>query len=358
MIYFYMTDGCNLRCRHCWISPQYQGDNGSSCHYLPVDKFRQIIIEAKLLGLSGCKLTGGEPMMHPNIREILAIIKEQDLNLSIETNAVLCTPELAKLIASCKRPSVGVSLDGADAETHEWVRLVDGCFDKAIEGIKNLVEAGVRPQIVMSIMRRNKDQMEAVVRLAEKMGACSVKFNIIQPTERGEIMHARNETLSVPELIDIGRWVNTELAASTKMRIVFSQPVAFQPLGKIFGNTGDCSICGIKGIIGVLPSGAYALCGIGEKIPELTFGSVDTDRLEDIWNKTTVLRQLREGLPNRLEGVCITCSMKKICLGNCIAQNYYRCKNLWAPYWYCEQAEKVGAFPESRRIPSARIEND
>ena len=206
--------------------------------------------------------------------------------------------------------------------------------------------------------RRFKDQMEAVVRLAEQIGANSVKFNIVQPTERGEIMYERGETLNVKELIDIGRWVNTELTPTTKMRIVYSQPVAFQPLNKIFGSNNDCSICGIKGIIGVLPNGSYALCGIGEKIPELTFGSVDTDRLEDVWNKSKFILELRNGLPEKLQGICSQCSMKKICLGSCIAQNYYRCKNLWAPYWYCDYANGQGSFPETRKIPVARIVHD
>jgi SynChlorMet cassette radical SAM/SPASM protein ScmF len=352
-IYFYLTDGCNLRCRHCWISPKFQGENSHSCSFLPLEKFEKIISEAMPLGLTGAKLTGGEPLLHPDITKILTIMRDRGLRTNIETNGVLCTPEIARLIASCKNPFVGVSIDGADAETHEWVRLVDGCFDGALRGIRNLTEAGIRPQVVMTVMRHNKDQMEAVVRLAEKVGAGSVKFNIVQPTERGERMFDQGETVSIGELIEIGRWVNTELASSTNLRIVFSQPIAFQPLSKIFSNTSECSICGIKGIVGALPSGSFALCGIGEKIPELTFGNVDTDNLADVWNKAGVIRELREGLPGKLQGICGRCSMKQLCLGSCIAQNYYRSKYLWAPFWYCEEAEKSGLFPSSRIVPGA-----
>ena len=65
-----------------------------------------------------------------------------------------------------------------------------------------------------------------------------------------------------------------------------------------------------------------------------------------------LVEELREGLPGRLNGICGRCLMKKICLGSCIAQNYYGSKNLWSPYWYCEEAGKAGLFPETRMEPA------
>ena len=144
-IYFYLTEGCNLRCRHCWIAPKYQTE-GNSYPALDLDLFKSVIEQAKPLGLTGVKLTGGEPLLHPEINEILEHIQTVDLRLTVETNGVLCTAELAEKMAACKDPFVSVSLDGADAETHEWVRGVPGCFDEAMEGIRNLVEARIKPQ--------------------------------------------------------------------------------------------------------------------------------------------------------------------------------------------------------------------
>lgn len=347
-LYFYLTEGCNLRCRHCWIEPKYQGGD-KSYPSLEIDLFRSIIEQAKPLGLSGVKLTGGEPLLHPDIYEILDIIQSEDLGLTVETNGVLCTPGLAKKMKACKGPFVSVSLDGAEPETHEWVRGVEGCFDATLEGFRNLVKVGFRPQLIMSVMRRNKEQMEATVRLAESLGAGSVKFNLVQPTARGEIMHEAGETLAIEELIELGKWVENELSASTNIRIFYSHPAAFKPLGRMFGEQGTgCGVCGIFGILGVLGNGSYALCGIGETVPEFIFGDAAKDRLEDVWKNTSVLNQIREGLPAKLGGICGECIMKGACLGSCIAQNYYRSKDLWAPFWFCEEAEKAGLFPETR----------
>jgi len=353
-LYFYLTEGCNLRCRHCWLAPKYLGPS-KPVPALDVDLFRDIIAQAKPLGLGTVKLTGGEPLLHPRIDEILDVIIEEDLRLTVETNGVLCTPALAAKMKSAKRPFVSVSVDGADAETHEWVRGVKGSFDEAVEGIRNLAAAGFRPQVIMSVMRRNQDQLEDVVRRAEEWGAGSVKFNLVQPTARGEKMHEKDETLSVEELIAMGEWVDRTLSKTTPLRLAYHQPPAFKALGSIFGEEGNgCGRCGIMGILGVLSSGAYALCGIGEAIPELVFGRAAEDRLEDVWRNDPVLNELRAGLPRRLEGVCGDCVMQGLCLGNCLAQNYYTNHSLWSPFWYCEEAREKGLFPESRLMTKVK----
>jgi SynChlorMet cassette radical SAM/SPASM protein ScmF len=350
-LYFYLTEGCNLRCRHCWIEPPHQSAKRQYPALEP-GLLRHILDQAKPLGLSSVKLTGGEPLMHPRIGEILEILRSEELRFNVETNGVLCTPGLARELVRSGMYHVSVSLDGADAETHEWVRGVEGCFEAALKGIRNLVAAGIRPQVIMTLMRRNVGQIERFVHMAESLGASSVKFNIVQPTARGVKMHQAGETLSIRELIDLGRWVDEGLARSVNMRLFYGHPAAFRTLGRMFGRDG-CGICGIKGILGVLADGSYALCGIGETVQELIFGHASKDSLPDVWYGDPILREIREGMPRKLEGVCGDCLMKGVCLGSCIAQNYYRSRNLWAPFWYCEEARREGLFPEGR-LRSAR----
>jgi SynChlorMet cassette radical SAM/SPASM protein ScmF len=164
-------------------------------------------------------------------------------------------------------------------------------------------------------------------------------------------MHDRGESLTIEELVELGKWVETTLSASTDLQIYYDHPAAFRPLSKMFGANGyGCRVCGILGILGVLGNGDYALCGIGETVPELVFGHATRDRLDDVWHNTPVLLELRQGLPHRLQGICAECVLKDRCLGSCIAQNYYRTRNFWAPYWYCREARVKGFFPESRTV--------
>ncbi len=345
-LYFYLTEGCNLACRHCWMGPRFDA-TGNHYPTLPVELFETAIREARPLGLSGVKLTGGEPLSHPHFTRLLEIVRREELKLTVETNGLLCTPAIAAEIAQSPRRFVSVSIDGADAATHEWVRGVPGSFEAARQAVRNLVAADVRPQVIFSVMRSNAGQVDAMVQMAEELGAASLKFNVVQPTARGEKLHESQGTLAIGELIALGRHVERELAPKTRLRVIFHYPHAFKALHCIASGDG-CSACGILGILGVIASGHYALCGIGEQVPELVFGAVGKDKLEEIWRGNAILKALREGLPARLEGVCGRCLMKGRCLGSCVAQSYYGKGSLWAPYWFCEQAEKEGLFPASR----------
>lgn len=355
-IYFYLTNECNLRCRHCWVAPKFMSGS-HSLSALPLTVFESILEQAKPLGLSCVKLTGGEPLLHPEFGEILKVIRSKELQLTIETNGLLLTPASSREIAECRNPKIAVSLDGVDPETHEWVRGIKGCFDATLRGIKTLVKAGLKPQIIMTIMRRNRDQIEPMVRLAESLGAGSVKFNLVQPTARGEKIHHDNENVGIKELVEIGRMVDGILAKKTALSLFFHWPLAFQSLGNVMGVTqgNGCGICGVQSVLGVLGDGSYSLCGIGENVPDLVFGHAEKDRLADIWHNAEVLSQVRKGLPRRLEGICGVCLMKKRCRGTCVAQNYYRAKSLWAPFWFCEEAFKHGLFPKTRLRPDLEI---
>jgi SynChlorMet cassette radical SAM/SPASM protein ScmF len=345
-LYFYITEGCNLACRHCWIGPRFDA-TGYNYPTLPVNLFETAIREAKPLGLSSVKLTGGEPLLHPHFTRLLEIVRQEELGLILETNGLLCTPETAAEIAKSTNRFVSVSIDGTDAATHEWVRGVPGAFEAAQQAVRNLVAAGTRPQVIFSLLRRNAGQVDTMVQMVEELGAASLKFNVVQPTARGEKMHEAQETLNLADIIKLGRHVEQELAPKTKIKIFFHYPQAFRALHNIVSGDG-CGNCGIFGILGVIASGHYALCGIGEQVPDLVFGAVGKDRLEVVWRENAILKALREGLPERLEGVCGYCLMKGRCLGSCIAQNYYSKGSLWAPYWFCEQAEEAGLFPGSR----------
>jgi SynChlorMet cassette radical SAM/SPASM protein ScmF len=349
-IYFYLTEGCNLRCRHCWIMTEPEPAAASpSKAVLDLDLFASILEQARPLGLRSVKLTGGEPFLHPRIGQMLAMIQEAQVELVVETNGVLLTPELAARVASCPKPFVSVSLDGTDPETHEWVRQVPGSYQAALRGIRNLVQAGIRPQIIFTVMRKNRDQLGSIVSLAQELQVESVKFNVLQPSPRGDRMAAAGETLTFQEILETGRWVEWELAPSVDLPVYFSFPPAFKPLKRLFGHNEIRSVCGIRHIMGVLANGSYALCGIGSHIPELVFGHASRDKLADVWQTHPVLLEIREGLPQRLGGICRDCLMQTRCLGVCLAQNYYQTRDLWSPFWFCQQAEAAGLFPASRR---------
>lgn len=348
-LYIYVTDRCNCSCKHCWIVPERSGASPGKGHFLSPECFEAAVGEAIPLGLKAVKWTGGEPTIHPRFPELLQRQKRLGIKGRLETNGIEVTPSLARLLFDSGVEHVAVSLDGREPETHDAIRSCSGAHRRAVTGIKNLVTAGFRPQIIMSLMRENCEEVEPLLDLARDLGAGSVKLNIIQPTLRGEAMQRDGAALSIPELLSLNRKIHQELRHCYTFPIFFDIPMAFRPLGSIINGDG-CSVCGIKTILGLLADGSYALCGIGVNLPELVFGTAGKGDLGSIWREHPLLAQIRTEIPSGLRGVCGSCLMKSVCLGACIAQNFYRTRNLYDSHWFCSGADKEGFFPKVRVV--------
>lgn len=349
-LYVYLTGGCNLACRHCWLTPSFHPDGGTGGH-LSYELFERAIDEAISLGLQGVKLTGGEPFLHPEILRLVDLLKERKIGLTIETNGTLVTEELARALKERSTLNhISVSIDGSRAVLHDPFRGVAGSFDRAVAGVKALVAAGYRPQIIMSLHAGNVDDIEPLVRMAEGLGAGSAKFNLIQPCGRGEQLTDAGQTLGIGRLVELGRWVERDLQPRCSIGLHYSWPMAFYSLKRLANDS--LGVCGIHTILGVLPAGQLAMCGIGEMIPDLCYGRVGENTLGDVWCAHPRLVELRRTVPQRLGGICSRCVVRESCLGNCVADNYHQAQSLCAPFWFCVQADAAGLFPLSRQVPS------
>lgn len=344
-LYLYIAGSCNLACRHCWITPTYQtGKNGG--HFIKLEHVEKAVNEGLLLGLVSVKLTGGEPTLHPEFREIVDLIDRSGLDILIETNGTLVSPDLAYYLKERKVIFISVSLDGASAGTHEALRLVQGSYSQAVAGIQNLVEAGFQPQIICTLHRGNIAQMTELVALAEDLGCGSVKFNLLQKLGRGEKFDDE-AGLEISEILRLHQFVKEDLSPNHKPRIYFDIPLAFRPIGELLdGKLGHCSILNI---LGVLAGGEVSLCGIGTSVPELVYGHLGRDDLASVWLSSPGLAELRKAIPFQLDGICGECLHRDVCLGSCVANNYHTSRDLSAPYTFCSQADTLGLFPFSRK---------
>ncbi len=347
ILYFYLTEGCNLACKHCWVNPPYD-ETGTKFAVLSRDRFERAIREAIPLGLQAVKLTGGEPMLHPDVRYFLRSLISYQLSVLIETNGTLIDEEIAVLLRDLKECFISISIDSTDPEIHDRIRSIKGAHGKAVDGIRRLVAHDIAPQVIASLLPENKNEIPQIIRFAENLGASSFKLNIIQPTARGEQLKKQGHYLDVDEILSISEYLHKEVYPVSSIPVFVSVPYAFRPLHVIARS--DMGRCGIMTILGVLATGEYALCGIGTSVPELIFGRIDDGNLRDIWSSHPVLNSLRESIPDSFEGVCAECVMNTLCLGSCIAQNYYSSRTLTASHWFCSRAAELNLFPESRRL--------
>jgi len=360
--YVYLSDNCNMRCRHCWIEPRFTDGKPDPGRVVDVGALLGAVREAKTLGLSSVKLTGGEPMLHPRFMDVADMLTAEGLSFYMETNGTLLTAEAARYLKEKSRLAfVSVSLDGADARTHDAFRGIWGAFNGALKGLKYLVDAGFKnTQVIMSVHRGNRAQVEALVQLAAARGAASVKLNPVTRTGRGTTMHERGEDLDFDELMELARYIDNDLGPRAPIRVILNIPPALSSLRRLRRSGGSCGDCGVRGILGILGTNQYALCGIGSTCPEFVYGRLGKDSVRDIWLTNPTVLYLRRALADvdSFPGICARCIFARACRTGCVADNYVQSGQLIATEWMCAEAVRRGVFPSARAQRRSEKEMD
>jgi SynChlorMet cassette radical SAM/SPASM protein ScmF len=351
-LYFYLTSYCNLKCFHCWISPRYT-DKNKAPKEANFSLLKDIINQALPLGLKNIKITGGEPFLSRHILNLISYAYLKKLDIFIETNGTLIDDDNAEFLKKNGVKFVSVSLDGPDKRIHESLRGNKECFDKTVEGIKSLKRSGLNIQVIMSIHKGNIDYLDDTIDLAENLGANSFKINCISEISRGRSFKRKGLSLNIKDYVLLNKKIDEELQPKYKIKIIFDIPLAFKRLENIKNGKGRC---GIKNILGVMSDGSISICGIGEILSSLRLGNIEKESLRQIWENSSVLRIIREGLPSRLEGICGKCIFKALCLGKCRAGAYYKNNSLLSPFSFCEEAFQLGLFPRNRMFDKATIQ--
>ncbi len=177
-----VIDSCNLNCYYC--NPQ---DNNKKCqaiNTLSVKKVLCIVRAATRLGITHFRLTGGEPLLHPQIDEMVSQIKKIPgvRSVSLTTNAVLLAQH-AKQLKEAGIDSINVSLDTIDASEYEHITKKP-LLDKVEHGIDAAIECGIRVKI--NVVLTPQTDVVALTRYASKKGT-DIRFIEMMPVGEGHI---------------------------------------------------------------------------------------------------------------------------------------------------------------------------
>lgn len=175
-----VIDSCNLNCYYC--NPQ---DNNKKCqaiNILSVKKVICIVRAAARLGITHFRLTGGEPLLHPQIDEMVSQIKKIPgvRSVSLTTNAVLLAQH-AKQLKEAGIDSINVSLDTIDASEYEHITKKP-LLDKVEHGIDAAIECGIRVKI--NVVLTPQTDVVALTRYASKKGT-DIRFIEMMPVGEG-----------------------------------------------------------------------------------------------------------------------------------------------------------------------------
>lgn len=165
------TKRCNLRCRHCYSV----SDGGVAEREMTTDQAKGFLAQLRDAGAPVCLFSGGEPLLRPDLFELLAEAKRIGLPTVISTNGTQIDADITRRLHDLSLRYVGISLDGQEP-FHDRFRQVQGSFQAALNGIENCRQAGLRTGLRFTITQANVDQVEAVFDIARQIGVRRICF--------------------------------------------------------------------------------------------------------------------------------------------------------------------------------------
>lgn len=174
-----ITGACNLRCAHC-----YARGGEEPKKRIPAEKLKQVMKDLHGLGLHFFDLVGGEPLLHPEIYEILSYAYSIGQGVILNTNATLVDGETAKRLRDANpRIKIGVSLDGPNESINDRVRG-RGSFKKALHGVECLLAEGLSVTFQCVLNKLNWKWFEQYIQLAKQVGVGSIYVDRLIPIGR------------------------------------------------------------------------------------------------------------------------------------------------------------------------------
>lgn len=177
-----VTDGCNLRCKHC-----YRESSPEKTQLLTISELTCILSDLAKIGVRVVELTGGEPTIHPHFYDLITFCNEVFLMVAILTNGMLIDKTATQRLARFKdKLIVSVSLDSPTKDFHDSFRGVSGSFERARDAIRYLSDEGIFVRVAMDVTANNRNLIEETLILAKELGARSFGYNHVLPLGRGK----------------------------------------------------------------------------------------------------------------------------------------------------------------------------
>ena len=146
------TNKCNLKCSHC-----YQNAGPAKEQELTTAEGKKLIDEIARAGFKVMIFSGGEPLLRPDIYELVGYAASKGLRPVFGTNGMMITKEVAQKLKDAGAQAMGISLDSLDEAKHNKFRGLPDAYSKTIQGMKNCREVGLPFQIHTTVMDWNKE---------------------------------------------------------------------------------------------------------------------------------------------------------------------------------------------------------
>ena len=350
---------CNLTCKHCY---SISGDVDFPGELSTEDVF-EVMDDLKAFGVPVLILSGGEPLLRPDIFEISKRAKDMGFYVGLSSNGTLIDEATADRIAGIGYDYVGISLDGL-RETHDRFRRRAGGFDEALGGIRLCRERGIKVGMRFTVTMDNADELPALLDLADDEGVQKFYLSHLVYAGRGNKNRgddaAREVTRSTMDLMMDRAWKDASTGGNREfvtgnndadgVYFLFWVRQHFPEmedhirakLAQWGGNSSGVNVANIDNLGIVHPDTFWW---------HYPLGNVKERRFSEIWQDTS--DPLMAGLkrhPRRIGGRCGACAYFDICGGNTRVRALQLTGDPWAedPACYLDDQEIGIAEPRAR----------
>lgn len=347
-----VTRKCNLRCVHCYSHSENRNYEGE----LSYDEGITLIDDLARFGSPVILFSGGEPLVRPDVLELIQHAVDRGLRAVLSTNGTLITKMIAKKLKEIGLSYVGISLDGLD-DRHDAFRGVQGTFLKVMKAIRNCMEMELKVGLRFTITKRNFGDIQGIFDLVEEQRIPRICFYHLVYAGRGTELIQEDldnfQTRGVVDLIlertkrlhQIGIPVevltvdNHSDGPYTYLRLLKEDPDrAAQVLELLQMNEGNNSGRGI---------GCVSWDGevhADQFWRHYSFGNVRKRPFSEIWTDSSdeFLTKLKEK-KKHVKGRCAKCRWLDICGGNFRVRAEAVSGDVWAPDPACYLSdEEIG----------------
>lgn len=334
-----LTNTCNLRCAHCYVS-----SGKPMIGEMEGDTWIRILQEARQLGIFELNVSGGEPTLHRDFLQVAEYIASvPTFNSNLNTNGIFLSRDHGNIVSRAFK-SIQVSIDDSVAEKHDAFRGRMGSFVRSTETIAQLVERGVEVSIGFTLTRGNLEAVDDIVRLAEQLGVTTLNIGLVANIGRANltalVKPVGPSSLHDDPFMEAVYWKMKELAARSshvKLLLPFripTQDTLVESRQKRFICDGDNTQ-----ILYIMANGSMMPC---DKLPadSFSYGNVKEHSLLDVW-LSHQMQGFKLMSPQQLPK-CSSCPHLKICGGACVARAHQMGGSLDAPDWTsCVIAQKL-----------------
>ena len=312
-----VTDACNLRCSQCYVDSF--GPLSSKKNELTTEELRRLLAEIKDLGGHTVTLSGGEPLLRPDMVGLVEYAAhELGLRVKLNSNGTLLLAEGVAERLALALHELQLSLDGVTPKVHDAVRG-RGMHASTMRGIDRYLRAGGENSLVLSLtlMRSNIDDAANLPVLAESLGVKTVRYlNVVRDGRAVPVFESSLQPTTEQLIAFYDSMYFEGLGGSPEVAVESGLNGYFPQIPDDFRN--ECLLCPVSLSPGISPQGDVYPCSKFEK-PQHKVGSIRTDGSLAAVVDNGGLQAARERITRRPSETskCSQCTWKGLCQSGC-----------------------------------------